>query len=159
MSNIKLYSPSIIGAQVDPEDFDKCNLDNWCINKVNGTPVSIRAWTGTRYINLANYVMDDFESEFDHIDRDVFNNRKSNLRKCTHQQNCANRSKPLTIGSTSQYKGVDYREGKRKWRARIKANNRQISLGHFDNEVRAAKAYNRAAIKYFGEFALINIIV
>ncbi len=159
MPHIKLYSPSIISAQVDAEDFNRCNLDNWCINKANGVPVSIRAWTGTRFINLSNYVMNDFESEFDHIDRNIFNNQKNNLRKCTHQQNCLNRRKSISASSTSLYKGVDYREDKEKWRARIKVNNRQLSLGHFDSEIKAAKAYNRAAIKYFGEFALVNVIL
>jgi hypothetical protein len=45
------------------------------------------------------------------------------------------------------------------WEARIKHKDKtrkQVYLGFFKDEIEAAKAYNRAAEKLFGEFALLN---
>ena len=44
------------------------------------------------------------------------------------------------------------------WIAQIYINSKQTNLGRFDNELDAAKAYNRAAKKYYGEFAKINLL-
>ena len=95
------------------------------------------------------------EEQIDHINADIFDNRECNLRMCDHSQNQANRK--TTIG-TSQYKGVSWHKKSRKWQTSIKFNKKRIWLGCFNNEINAAKSYNEAALKYFGEFARLNII-
>jgi hypothetical protein len=42
------------------------------------------------------------------------------------------------------------------WRAQITVNYKNINLGRFMNEQEAALAYNAAALKYYGQFAVLN---
>jgi hypothetical protein len=90
----------------------------------------------------------------DHINHNTLDNRKKNLRVCTSSQNQSNRTS--LIAKTSNYKGVYFDKERRKWTAQITVNRKGIYLGRYLNEKKAAQRYNEAAIKYFGEFALIN---
>lgn len=92
----------------------------------------------------------------DHRDHKKLNNRLSNLRAVTHQQNHFNERRRK--GGTSRYKGVSLPTGRCKWRAQIKVNGRGIFLGNFSSERQAALAYNDAACQYFGECAYLNTI-
>ena len=91
----------------------------------------------------------------DHINGDTLDNRKSNLRVCRHANNIRNMRKsdrPLT----SPYTGVSYHKKSGKWQASIKTQYKQKWLGNFIDPVKAAKAYNVAAIKQHGQFARLN---
>lgn len=94
--------------------------------------------------------------EVDHINGDGLNNRRSNLRVCTHVQNGANKEK--RSGFTSRYKGVSrlapHRE--KQWHSRIYYNRRVVLLGNYRTERGAAIAYNIAARLLHGEFARLN---
>ena len=90
----------------------------------------------------------------DHINNDKFNNDVKNLRWATHAENLMNKSKHKPTSSI--YKGVSYECNM--YRAYIRINRIKTSLGSFKSETDAAKAYNNAAIKHFGEFAKLNII-
>jgi len=87
----------------------------------------------------------------DHIDGDGFNNHRSNLRICTHQENMRNRHS--TCGA-SRFKGVT-RHGSG-WRARINVGGKKVAIGTFRSECEAAKAYDASAIEKYGEFARTN---
>jgi len=91
--------------------------------------------------------------QVDHINHNTLDNRIENLRMCTNSQNHMNR-KPHK-NTTSKYKGVCLPQNK-KWVAQIHVNKKQVHLGYFELEIQAAKAYNKAARKYFGKFALLN---
>ena len=89
----------------------------------------------------------------DHIDRNKLNNDINNLREVTQSQNNMNKS---SVKGSSQYKGVCWRKRRNKWETNIKINQKLKYLESFNLEEDAAKAYNKAAIELFGEYAKLN---
>lgn len=95
----------------------------------------------------------------DHINRNTLDDRIENLRAATSSQNQANR--PKLVNKTSIYKGVSFTTIRSKygyWTCLIYLNGKSIFIGRFKDEKLAALAYNKEAVKIFGEFAILNII-
>lgn len=90
--------------------------------------------------------------EVDHKDGNGLNNRRTNLRSSSREQNGRNRKKYGR--KTSKYKGVCFLSGG--WVASITFNKKTHYLGRFHDEKAAAKAYDSAAKREFGEFARTN---
>lgn len=89
----------------------------------------------------------------DHINHDPLDNRRSNLRLVTPQQNAFNmRSK----GGTSAFKGVCYCSRTHSWQAQITVSYRCHFLGRYPSEELAARAYDEAARRLHGEHAHLN---
>lgn len=91
----------------------------------------------------------------DHIKHPVGNehkidNRKSNLRISTNQQNCFNQG--IRKNNSSGITGVSWLEKNQKWRASITVNYKTIYLGMFLSKEEAAQARKEAEEKYFKEF-------
>lgn len=93
------------------------------------------------------------ETPIDHKDGDGMNNSRSNLRLTTPSLNQANRG--LNRNNTSGFKGV--RRINNRWNARIRVNRVLIELGRFDDILDAARAYDAAAVKHFGDHARLNL--
>lgn len=147
-------------AFVDDNDYDYLNQWAWCADKSKNTYYAHRCITvgGKRFkIKMHRLIIGVYSPEvlIDHRDGDGLNNCKNNLRVCTPAQNSMNRL-PLKIGKSSKYKGVHLDKGGR-WIASIGGKKKSDRyLGTFGSEVDAAKAYNEAAKKHFGEFAKLN---
>ena len=90
----------------------------------------------------------------DHINHNTLDNRQSNLRICTNQQNAFNQKSHSN--TSSQFKGVYWNKNKKKWRTQIVIKGKTKHIGYFDTEEEAAEAYDKAATEEFGEFACLN---
>jgi len=93
----------------------------------------------------------------DHINRNGLDNRKANLRPVTRAQNTLNRLYTFKRkGSPSKYKGVTWHKYTKKWQVQICYAGKHKFVGYFNNEIEAAKAYDKAARKFHGDFAVLN---
>lgn len=106
-------------------------------------------------IQLSNQIVKD-DQEIDHKDGNPLNCLDNNLRICSKSQNKHNKGKQSN--NKSGYKGVSWVRHAKKWQALITVNYKHIFLGLFDTKEDAARAYNITAIKYHGEFAVLNEI-
>lgn len=93
--------------------------------------------------------------EIDHRDGNPSNNAWVNLRLASHAQNTRNR--PANRQGTSKYCGVSWDRVNRKWRATISSGGRLKCLGRFPIEEDAARAYDEAATRAYGDFARLNL--
>jgi len=88
------------------------------------------------------------------ISLDTLDNRKSNLRICTHQQNQCNQ--PLQCNNTSGVSGVSFYAPRGKYRARIKIGQHDIHLGYYSSFAEAVQARNVGMECMFGEYGRYN---
>ncbi len=139
---------------VDTEDIPKIENYKWNLSydAKNKKFLRVKAKINRKTISL-HFLLTGYKIT-DHIDMDIFNNRKSNLRECTIAENLRNRGKNKK--NTSGYKGVYYDKKRNRWEAYIGFNNKQIFLGYYCILADAIMAYNNSAIKYHGEFANLN---
>lgn len=135
---------------LDIDDYEK--LKEYCLMKRN--EYFITKIKG-KNINIHQLVL-GYQGNLwiDHIDTNKSNNRKKNLRLCTHKESSCNKNK--NKNSDSKYKGVTFDNKLNKWRSRIMFNGKMTDLGRHKNEIDAAKIYDEAARKYFKEYGRYN---
>ncbi len=98
-------------------------------------------------------VLDNHNVEVDHRFHNRLDNRKSQLRICTHSENRRN-SRKLKPGASSKFKGLYNDLGR--WHVQIVQNAKVKNLGRYFDEITAAKKYDQKAIEIFKDFAFIN---
>jgi hypothetical protein len=92
--------------------------------------------------------------EVDHKNGDGLDCRRNNLRVATLQQNQWNVGRRRD--NTSGFKGVSWRPKRREWVARIREGGRQRHVAYCKTAEDAARAYDAAARRVFGDFAFLN---
>jgi hypothetical protein len=96
----------------------------------------------------------DEKVKVDHRDHNGLNNQRGNLRSASVAQNT--QYQRLSSANTSGFKGVGWSKRYKNWEAGIQRKGKHFFLGSFKDKVEAAKAYDRAARRLFGRFALTN---
>jgi hypothetical protein len=143
---------------VDAEHFPWLNTARWFLDS-GGYP-SCNTWNKemkkARSVRMHTIIHRAPKGmQVDHENGFRFDNRSRNLRTVDQprsSQNTGVQSRP----KTSKFKGVSWRSDTENWTSYIKQGGKKYSLGSFHSEIAAAEAYNRAAIKRFGEFARLN---
>lgn len=145
--NIKGYN-----VIIDDEDYERVNKYSWNIHKnYVRTTIYIPEKKEIRLHRLLLGI-ENSDVDIDHINGNTLDNRKQNLRPCSHSENMQNCKK--YINNTSDYKGVNFINNK--WLARIQVNNKRIFLGYFNTPEKAYEAYCEASKKYHGEFGRLE---
>lgn len=153
-------------AVVDDEDYSLVAGDRWYAHVKTRSDGTMRVYAKRRIKTLVGWSMQSLHRvimdapdgiQVDHINGKGLDNRRSNLRMCSHAENQHNR-RPQT-GCTSKFKGVYWNKAGAKWMARIGVNGKQKHLGSFTSEQDAAQAYNLAAAVHYGEYGRLNDLV
>jgi hypothetical protein len=143
-------------ALIDDEDYEIVSKHIWCLDNEGYASTTILENGNVKKIRMHRLILGYPSSRIDHQNHNSIDNRRSNLRLATHQQNARNRGP--TKANTSGYKGVHLRRDTNRYQAFIKVEGKRLTLGCFKIAEEAAKAYNKAALKYHGEFAYLNPI-
>ncbi len=138
-------------ALVDDADYESLMQHRWSID---GSGYA-RGWHKGKKVAMHRLIVGFPEGkQVDHINRIRLDNRRSNLRICTHQDNTHNVTHQ--VRGTCEFRGVSWVHRRQQWTVFICVDGRNKYLGGFNDSVAAAKAYDAAARKYHGDFATLN---
>ena len=150
-------------AFVDLEDHERINAHKWSARLARtGLWYAVRNSSrthpmGRHLISMHREVMGVGYGEkvdIDHREREnTLDNRRSNLRLATREENCRNQR--LKTRNTSGLKGASFHRATGKWVATIRFGGKQHHLGLFDSAESAHAAYCESADQHHGEFARV----
>jgi hypothetical protein len=144
-------------ALVDDEDFEWLDQWKWCLSYKDGYAVRANRPYSKIYMHT-EILKTPPELVCDHINRNPLDNRRCNLRACARTVNQHNRG--MQANNKSGYKGVSYvsniQKRVKRWLAQIGKNHEHHCIGYYNTPEEAAHAYDKAAIKLYGNTADIN---
>lgn len=136
----------------DPEDWERLKKFTWFKTRQG----YVRSDTGVGYVLFhTQIVLKEKGTDIDHINGNPLDNRKINLRVCSHRENCMNQKKCKT--NTSGVPGVSWYQATGKWKVQIVVKNKRIHLGYFNDLEDAARCRREAEEKYFGTFRRMEV--
>jgi hypothetical protein len=148
-------SGKILNCFIDSSDYDLVKEYRWYAHKKRRTSyaVSHSRKVGGKQVELSMHrlIRPDIVGEVDHKNHNGLDNRRKNLRPATHSQQAIN----IHRKNSSGYRGC-YPTQNGKFVVVLSWERKHIHLGTFPTAVKAARAYDRAAKKYHGAFALLN---
>ncbi len=135
-------------CKVSPQDFPFLSGVSWHASK-SKTHWYARGDPGTGLVYMHVHLLKPPEGILvDHIDHDTLNNTRENLRLATVTQNNAHTKLQRETG----FRGVHFEKRTSKWR--VECGNQTV--GRFDDQIKAAEAYDHAARVKYGVFAVLN---
>lgn len=139
----------------DIQDHQKVIERSWYIKKQRKNRY-VASTNGKETIRMHRHFLGitDNETVVTHKDGNGLNNYRGNIEVCS--LSLSRKRKKVLEGSSSKYLGVSYSKSRKKFISQIKVEGKSIYLGDYINEIDAAKAYDKAAIKYFGNLANPN---
>lgn len=156
-------SVKISGHNVLVDNEELLGKFNWGVRYHNGHLYLERSYSSEKHkvkrVFFHRELLTCPEGKFvDHINGNGLDNRRSNLRICTHAENMRNRKRHKN--NKSGYKGVylENREGRSpRWVAQIVSHKKKYTLGRFDTPKEAAAMYNAYAKILHKEFASLSV--
>ena len=137
----------------DLEDYERIKNYCWREDK-NGYIVANNQQCKCIYLHrLVTNAVKGFD--VDHIEHNLYDNRKSKLRVISHCDNLKNHV--ISANNTSGVSGVSYNRADEMWESYISVDKKKIRLGEYNNFDDAVKARKEAENKYFGEYKYNSI--
>jgi len=142
---------------IDEADWPLVAPYTWCTIKQGTRYPYAKAWAregaDRRVIFMHRLILNaPPELHVDHKNHDTLDNRRSNLRLVTREQNQANQR---ALGGTSRFRGV--RWYKNAWQAAVMFRGHVHYLGRYADEEEAARAVDRALLEAWGTHARLNL--
>ena len=144
-------------ALVDTSDFEFLNQWKWFASKDGDQVYAKRSVTMPGQANRTVWMHRQITGcpdgwSVDHANRNGLDNRKVNLRLCTHGQNCVNVIKPRRV---APYRGIR-KTGSGSWQVRLRVDGKNKSFETFVSPEDAARRYDQLAREIHGPFAVVN---
>lgn len=147
-------------ALVDDTDFEALSQWRWNRTSRKGYParsarITVEDIKKQTTVYMHRQLMaPPFDMTVDHINGNVLDNQRSNLRVCTRQQNEYN--KGVGVRNKSGFRGVSVSNKTGKWIVVVRVEGKTQYFGQYNSAEEAAKEYDRVAIIHHGEFAHLN---
>ena len=135
---------------VDDKDFYIVKKYKWHAEN-HLESIRVYGWVDGKSVTLSNLLLNPQKGmEVDHINGNPLDNRRENLRVCTHAENMFN--KKIYKNNSSGIKGIYFDNRKNRWCAQLIKNNKKVFRKTYKSKTEASEGYKNAAHLYFGKY-------